>query len=191
MPQLRFLEPHEVEKLLTVPSLRAKTGLRNRIIMQLMWETGSRIGEVLALRPRDVLIGEKKVIIQQGKGKKTRVVYYRSDELSMLLEKWKERRPKSAFLFPTVRSKSGKGGPIEPRSFRTQFARYVEAAELPGWVTPHVCRHSYSTSFLNSQDTEKHNIRVLQEILGHSSLATTEKYLHVTNADVAKAMRGY
>jgi len=155
--------------------------------MQLLWETGGRIGEVLALRPRDVLINEKKVIIQQGKGNKTRVVYWRSEELSMLLNKWKERRPRSALLFPTIRSKSGKGGPIEPRQLRLQFARYVEAAELPKWVTPHVLRHSYATDFLNRGGS----IRTLQIILGHSSLATTEKYLHVTDKDVAVAMRGY
>jgi site-specific recombinase XerD len=187
MPQLRFLEPHEVERLLIVPRLRADTGMRNRVIMQLMWETGIRVGEVLALRPRDVLLNEKKVTIQQGKGNKTRVVYWRSEELSMLLQKWKERRPKSALLLPTVRSISGKGTPIEPRQFRLQFARYVEMAELPKWVTPHVLRHSYATDFLNRGG----NIRTLQIILGHSSLATTEKYLHVTDKDVAVAMRRY
>ncbi len=125
--------------------------------------------------------------IQRGKGGKTRVVYWRSEELGMFVGKWKERRPKSLLLFPTVRSESGKGGAIEPRSFRLQFARYVEAAGLPGWATPHVVRHSYATNFLNGGG----NIRTLQIILGHSSLATTEKYLHVTDKDVAVAMRGY
>ena len=187
LPQLRFLEPHEVEKLLAIPRLRADTGLRNRCIMQLQWETGARIGEVLALRPRDVLINEKKVTIQKGKGGKTRVIFYRSEELSMLLQKWKERRPKSSFLFPTVRNSSGKGGPIEPRQYRSQFARYVAKAGLPKWTTSHVIRHSYSTDFLNRGG----NIRTLQIILGHSSLATTEKYLHITDKDVAVAMRGY
>jgi len=187
MPQLRFLEPHEVEKLLSVPHLRADTGLRNRVIMQLMAETGARVGEVLALRPRDVLLSEQKVTIQRGKGGRTRVVYWHSEELGMLLKRWKERRPKSPLLFPTVRSESGKGKAIEPRSFRLQFARYVEAAEIPKWVTPHVLRHSFATSFLNRGG----NIRTLQLILGHSSLAVTEQYLHVTDKDVAVAMRGY
>jgi site-specific recombinase XerD len=187
LPQLRFLEPHEVEKLLDVPHLRANTGMRNRVIMQLMWETGMRVGETLALRSRDVLLSEKKVTVLLGKGGKTRVVYWRSAELSMLIGKWKERRPKSKLLFPTVRSESGKGEPIEHRSFRLQFARYVEAAELPKWVTPHVLRHSFATDFLNRGG----NVRTLQIILGHSSLATTEKYLHVTDKDVAFAMRGY
>lgn len=187
MPQLRFLEPAEVEKLLAVPNLRSETGLRNRCIMQTQWETGMRIAEVLDLRVRDVVIGEKKLTIQKGKGSKTRVVYWRSDELSMLLERWKKRRPKSEFLFSTVRSENGKGGRIGPRSFRLQFDRYVRASGLPDWTTTHVLRHSFATNFLNSGE----NIRTLQIILGHSSLATTERYLHVADADVAIAMRGY
>ena len=187
MPQLRFLEPAEVEKLLSVPNLRAETGMRNRVIMQMQWETGMRIGETLDLRPRDVIVGEKKVTIQRGKGGKTRVVFWNSEELSMLLEKWKKRRPKSDYLFPTVRSANGKGKRIEPRQYRLQFDRYVEKAGLPKWTTSHVIRHSYATDFLNCGG----NIRTLQIILGHSSLAITGRYLHVTDQDVAKAMRGY
>lgn len=187
MPQLRFLEPAEVEKLLSVPNLRADTGLRNRCIMQVQAETGARIGEVLDLRPRDVIITEKKITIQRGKGGKTRVVYWRSDELSMLLERWKKRRPKSDFTFPTIRSGDGKGSRIESRQYRLQFDRYVEKAGLPDWTTSHVIRHSFATDFLNRGG----NIRTLQIILGHSSLATTERYLHVTDQDVAVAMRGY
>jgi integrase/recombinase XerD len=187
MPHLRFLEPGEVEKLLTVPNLRSETGLRNRCIMQMQWETGMRIAEVLDLQVRDVVIGENKVIVQRGKGGKTRVLYWNSDELSMLLERWKKRRPKSDFLFSTVRSLDGKGSRIEPRSYRLQFDRYVRAAELPEWTTTHVLRHSFATAFLNKGG----NVRTLQIILGHSSLATTERYLHITDADVAVAMRGY
>jgi site-specific recombinase XerD len=187
MAQLRFLEPDEVERLLSIPSLRAETGLRNRCIIQIQWETGLRISEVLDLRPRDVIIGERKITVQRGKGCKTRVVYWRTDELSMLLERWKKRRPKSDFLFPTVRSKDGKGQRIEPRQYRLQFDRYVTEASLPEWVTTHVLRHSFATGFLRNGG----NVRTLQIILGHSSLATTERYLHVTDSDVAIAMRGY
>ena len=146
-----------------------------------------RISEVLDLRVRDVIVKEKKVTVQRGKGGKTRVVYWSSDELSMLLEKWKKRRPRSDYLLPTIRSADGKGSRIEPRQYRLQFDRYVKAAGLPEWTTTHVIRHSFSTNFLRNGG----NIRTLQVILGHSTLATTAKYLHVTDADVAKAMRGY
>lgn len=187
MGQLRFLERDEVDKLLAIPNIRSETGLRNRIIMQLQWETGMRIGEALDLRVRDVILDEKKVIIEKGKGSKTRVVYWRSDELTMLLQKWKKKRPVSEYLFATVRSKDGKGSKVEPRSFRIQFDRYVQKAGLPEWTTSHVLRHSYATNFLRNN---RANVRTLQTVLGHSSLAVTEKYLHVTDEDVRKAMRG-
>jgi integrase len=103
MAQLRFLEQDEIERLLAVPNLHSDTGLRNRILMQLQAETGMRIGEAISIRPRDVVVSQKKVTIQRGKGGKTRVVYWRSDELSMLIERWKKRRPKSDYLFPTKR----------------------------------------------------------------------------------------
>lgn len=188
MTQLRFLEADEIERLLQVPNLRSDTGLRNRCIMQLQWETGARISEVLDLQIRDINLKLKKMVIRRGKGGKTRVVYWRSEDLSLLLERWKKRRPSSEYLFSTVRSAKGKGSRIEPRSFRTQFDRYVELAGLPNSTTSHCLRHSFSTHFLNNRSG---SIRTLQIILGHSSLATTEKYLHVTDADVAKAMRGY
>jgi len=191
MAQLRFLEQDEIDRLLAVPDLRADTALRNRCIMQCQAETGMRIAEVLDLRPRDVILNDKKVTVQRGKGRKTRVVYYHSDELSMLLERWKKRRPKSNYLFPTIRSKTGKGSRIDPRQYRLQFDRYVKIAGLPDWTTTHVLRHSFATNFLNSPDVMKHNIRTLKIILGHSSPATTEKYLHVSDSDVEKAMRGY
>ena len=186
MGQLRFLEPAEVEKLLAVPNLRSMTGLRNRVVCQLQWETGMRISEALDLRVRDVIVGEKQVTVQRGKGNKTRVVYWRSAELTMLLERWKKRRPKSEFLFPTIRSATGKGKRIEPRQYRLQFDRYVRKAGLPDWTTTHVLRHSFATKFLRDGG----NVRTLQIILGHSSLAVTAKYLHVTSEDVKLAMRG-
>ena len=186
MSQLKFLEPTEVESLLAMPKLRSVTGLRNRLVMQIMWETGARISEVLDLRPRDVTIGEKKVVIQRGKGGKTRVVYWRSEELSLLLEKWYKRRVKSDYLFPTVRSQE-KGKRIDNRSFRNQFDRYVVEAGVPDWTTCHTLRHSFATNFL----ARGGNIRTLQLILGHASLATTECYLHIADKDIAKAMRGY
>ena len=105
----------------------------------------------------------------------------------MMLERWKKKRPPSDYLFPTIRSKAGKGKRIEPRQYRSQFDRYVVKAGLPEWTTTHVLRHSFATQFLRDGG----NIRTLQIVLGHASLATTERYLHVTDADVAKAMRGY
>ena len=182
---LRFLEPWEVQRLMEVPSLRSETGLRNRCIMGLMYEAGLRAGEALALKPRDVVIEEKRVEILRGKGSKPRTVYFRSDELGILIERWKERRPKSEYLFATVRSSDGKGKRLDPRSFRSTFKNYVVKSGLdPDRVTLHVLRHTCATEMLRRGV----NLRVIQDALGHSWLSTTQIYTHVVNDDVRRAM---
>ena len=192
MAETRFLEQEEVRRILEQPNLRSMTGLRNRVILQIMAETGVRPGEVLDLRPRDVIINEKKLIVRKGKGSKTRTVYWHSDDLTLLLEKWKKIRPKSSYLFPIVRSEN-KGQRINSRDWRKQFDRYVDKAlgeetKKESKITSHVLRHSFATHFLRDPE---HNIRQLQQILGHASLATTERYLHVADPEIAKVMRGY
>jgi len=182
---LRFLEPFEVQRLMEIPSLRSETGLRNRYIMGLMYEAGLRAGEALALKPRDVVIEEKRIEILRGKGSKPRTVYFRSDELGILLERWKEKRPKSEYLFSTVRSAGGKGQRLDPRSFRSTFKNYVVKSGLdPDRVTPYVLRHICATEMLRRGV----NLRVIQDALGHSWLSTTQIYTHVVNNDVRRAM---
>lgn len=139
----------------------------------------------LALKPRDVVIEEKRVEVLRGKGSKPRTVYFRSDELGILLERWKELRPRSEYLFSTVRSASGKGERLDPRGFRITFKSYVKKAGLdPNRVTPHVLRHTCATEMLRRGV----NIRVIQEALGHAWVATTQVYTHVVNEDVRRAM---
>lgn len=183
--QLRFLEANEVQRLMEVPSLRSLTGLRNRCVMGLMYEAGLRTDEVLSLKPRDVVLEEKRVEVLRGKGHKSRTVYFRSDELVMLLERWKVRRPKGQYLFPTVRSSAGKGDKVDARGFRITFKRYVARAGLdPERVVPHVLRHTCATEMLRRGV----NLRVIQEALGHKNISTTQIYTHVVNEDVRKAM---
>lgn len=153
--------------------------------MGLMYEAGLRIGEALALKPRDVVIEEKRVEVLRGKGSKPRTVYFRTDELGILIERWKEMRPESAYLFATVRSAIGKGDYLDPRGFRITFKSYVKKAGLdPDRVTPHVLRHTCATEMLRRGV----NIRIIQEALGHAWVATTQIYTHVVNEDVRRAM---
>jgi len=116
-----------------------------------------------------------------------RTVYFRTDELGILIARWKEMRPKSEYLFPTIRSADGKGDMLEPRGFRITFKKYVERAGLdPGQVTPHVLRHTCATEMMRRGV----NLRVIQEALGHAWVSTTQIYTHVFNEDVKRAMQG-
>ena len=182
---VRFLEASEVQRLMETPSLKSLTGLRNRCMMGLMYEAGLRTDEVMSLKPRDVVLEEKRVEVLRGKGHKSRTVYFRSDELAMLLERWKRERPRGEYLFPTVRSAEGKGDKIDSRGFRITFKRYVDRAGLdPQNVTPHVLRHTCATEMMRRGV----NLRVIQEALGHKNIATTQIYTHVVNDDVRRAM---
>jgi integrase/recombinase XerD len=183
--QVRFLEASEVQRLMETPSLKSLTGLRNRCMMGLMYEAGLRTDEVMSLKPRDVVLEEKRVEVLRGKGHKSRTVYFRSDELAMLLERWKRERPRGEYLFPTVRSAEGKGDKIDSRGFRITFKRYVDRAGLdPEVVTPHILRHTCATEMMRRGV----NLRVIQEALGHKNIATTQIYTHVVNDDVRRAM---
>ena len=182
--QIRFLEPAEVAAILEAPSLRSLTGLRNRCIMGIMYEAGLRISEALALKPRDVSLEDKRVEVLRGKGHRARTVYYRSDDLGLLLERWKARRPPGDYLFPVVKG-ANKGGHLSPWAFRRTFRGYVIRAGLdPGTVTPHVLRHTCATELLRRGV----NLRVIQEALGHKNVSTTQIYTHVVNEDVRRAM---
>ena len=182
--KIRFLEPGEAQALMQVPSLRSLSGLRNRCVMGLMYEAGLRISEALALKDRDVVLDEKRVEILRGKGHKPRTVYFRSDELALMIERWKEKRPRGEHLFCSVRF-PGKGEALCPWAFRNSFRRYVEKAGLDSeLVTPHVLRHTCATEMMRRGVS----LRVIQEALGHKNISTTQIYTHVVNEDVRLAM---
>lgn len=167
-----------------IPSLRSETGLRNRCIMGLMYESGLRIAEALALKPRDVVLEEKRVEVLRGKGHKPRTVYFRSNDLLVLIEKWKRERLASEFLFCTVKGPN-KGEALSPWAFRNTFRSYVTRAGMdPLAVTPHVLRHTYTTEKGRRGDP----IRAIQKSLGHAWVNTTQLYVHVTDEDVKKIM---
>ena len=185
MAKIKFLEPEEVQALLEVPNTRSLIGLRNRVMMQVMAECGLRISEVLNLRPRDISIKEQRIIVQCGKNGKMRTVYWRSNSLSDYLQKWKGLRPEGDFLFTNVRGAS-RGTKVSSRNLQKAISLYSQKAGIQK-CTPHTLRHSFSTAMLRSGVT----VRTLQKCLGHSSLQSTQIYLHVVNEDVKRAMRGF
>jgi len=186
MAEVRFLDPKQIERLLQVPNQRTLTGLRNANILRLLWETGIRINECLSLTQDDIDIEEQTAVVRRGKRNKTRTVAWSSETLTVMLEKWMEKRPESSFLFPVVRSPKGrKGEKLTPNAFRQQFTKYVREAGLPEWVTPHVLRHSFATFYLRSGG----NVFHLQKALGHANIQQTAIYTHVVDEDVLDAMR--
>jgi|SRR5450759_373451 len=186
MANLRYLEPEEVYSLLEVIPTRSLIALRNRVALQIMAECATRLGETISIRPRDVNITEKRIYIENGKGGRSRTVYWHSNSLSDYLAKWKEVRPQGEFLFVNVRGAT-RGTQVSSRNIQKAIQMYAKRAGIPVTVTCHMLRHGRATQMLR----EGTSIRTVQEALGHKSVQTTQIYTHITNRDVELAMRGF
>ena len=179
----KILTEDEQRRLLEQLNTRYASPHRNLCMIRLMLDAGLRVGEVVALRPEHVNMQTCKVVIREGKGSKDREVWIPSD-LRDLIGEWMERRTDSQWLFPTRN-----GDQVPTRYMRSAVKRYARKAGVQEWekVSPHTLRHSFATDFLN----ETKNLRLLQEILGHADISTTQIYTHVNNADIREAMSDF
>jgi integrase/recombinase XerD len=177
----------EYERLLAQPSRRAPTGIRNAAVLAVMWDAGLRVSEVCDLAPGDVLRtggNAQKLRVRRGKGGKDRSNLGVPAATWALLERWAAVRPTSRFFFCTLG-----GNRLSPRYIEAMLARYARRAEVYKLddanrqrpVNPHMLRHSYATRLIEAGVP----IHDVQRALGHASLQTTAKYLHVNDARLA------
>jgi len=160
----RYLEPEEVASM-----VEACTSLRDRVIILLLFATGLRVSELVSLRKDDVDL-EKRSIRVRGKGGKERVVYF-PEALVPLFKAYMEGLPESAeYLFPSVE------GHMHYTTVERIVKKAAASAGLKKKVTPHMLRHSFATHSL----AMGLDLREIQELLGHSSLSTTQVYAHVS-----------
>lgn len=185
------LSVEEAEQVLRQPNRGSATGLRNRCMLELMYRAGLRVGEVVALRPRDVRWSDNRVEVRGSKRGKGRNVPLRPGTLE-LLERWKAIRPKSETFFSTcwnrggIAAGHGAGAALSARYVQQMVARCAHRAGIDRRVTPHVFRHTYATQMLAAGLT----IREVQTLLGHSDVSTTMIYTHVDPAALAAKLAG-
>jgi len=167
-----FLTEEEVVALLESPP-PTPSGLRDRAIMEMLYATGIRVSELagLNLSDIDILGGTIRVF---GKGKKERIVPVGRPALSALAEYLKTRRGLSRMDKNAV-FLNERGGRLSCRSIETILTKYARIAGLKK-VTPHTLRHSFATHMLSRGA----DLRMVQELLGHRSLSTTQIYTHIT-----------
>ncbi len=170
----KFLEPEEVERLLAAPDDTDPLTLRDRAILETLYSTGMRVGELVGLDLGDVdPIGE--VVRVRGKGRRERLAPLGSYALATLEAYFAARRglaprtEKAVFV-------NRHGRRLSARSVRRKLAKYLAAAGLDPSVSPHTLRHSFATHMLERGA----DLRAVQELLGHRSLSTTQIYTHVT-----------
>jgi site-specific recombinase XerD len=173
----KTLTRDEVRRLLEAPNLGCPTGLRDRCMLELMYRAGLRVGEVVALRPRDVDLDAGTIRVYDGKGGDG-TAYFDAETLRLLLEQWKRERrrlPPSEFLFCTLQ-----GRPVSVRHVQQMFQRRRRKAGISTRCSPHTLRHTFATELLD----EGFHIREVQEAVRHADLSTTELYTHVLDSNL-------
>lgn len=179
-----YLTIPQVEALLGQPDPETTAGLRDRAIMELLYSAGLRSAELVALNQGDVDL-ETALVRARGKGKKERVNpvgRYAIRALRVYLEA-RRRQPVHVRTDARALFLNHRGGRLTTRSVRRILSRYATAAGLPKDVTPHVLRHSFATHLLSRGA----DLRVVQELLGHENLATTQNYTHLTADEISLA----
>ena len=175
----RFLSIDEVDRLLSQPDAGTPAGVRDRALLEVLYATGMRVTELVSLKAGDVRLDEG-FLICEGKGAKERVVPIGHAATDWVRRYLTSGRPvllkdrASAFLFVNAR-----GGPSLSRvGFWKIIKKYGRQAGLTQALSPHVVRHSFATHLLERGA----DLRLIQTLLGHADLSTTQIYTHVLAA---------
>ncbi|CAG9619720.1 tyrosine recombinase XerC [Sutcliffiella rhizosphaerae] len=176
----KFLYNEELEKLFDVSDLTTALGQRNQALLELLYGTGIRVSECCSITIGDIDF-QLGTILVTGKGNKQRYVpfgTYAHDALSTYIENGRKEllqkqldSNQTKHLFLNFR-----GGAITPRGVRVVLNDIVKRASSTLHISPHTLRHTFATHLLN----EGADLRVVQELLGHASLSSTQVYTHVT-----------
>lgn len=143
---------------------------RDLVIVRMLYASGLRVSELVNLDKDD--IEENMVRVHSGKGKKDRVTYVDDGTVALIEEYVNERKDRNTALFVNRRGKR-----LTERSIENIIRKHAKRAGIKKKVTPHTLRHTFATHLLQNNA----NIVVIQRLLGHASLATTQIYTHVTD----------
>jgi integrase/recombinase XerD len=165
-----ILSPEEVARILTAPE-----HLKSRALLMTIYAAGLRRSEVARLRVRDIDSARMTITVHQGKGNRDRVVMLSPLLLDTLRQYWRHQKPKE-WLFPGRNPDQ----PISGNDIFMVFHNAVRRAGISKKVCPHSLRHSFATHLLESGT----DLRTIQILLGHRSLKTTSRYLHVSQQHV-------
>lgn len=173
----RALSYEETELLLNSGPKNGKYFLRDRLILELMYGSGLRVSELIGLNLQDVEFSER-ILRIRGKGSKERIVPFGTPALK-LIERWTAAGPVAEG--PLFASERGEGR-LTVRTVHRVVLRAAKRAGLYG-VSPHTLRHCFATHMLERGAP----LRVVQEMLGHESIATTQRYLSITTDQIKKS----
>ncbi len=185
---VNFLLLEQVEQLLEGPDTATLIGLRDRAILEMLFSTGLRVSELVSLN-RDQVNRKRKEFGVLGKGGKARLVFL-SDNAAFWLSQYLSQRKDSLrplFISHNERGRKSRESRLTLFSVERIVKRYGRRAQLPFDVTPHTLRHSFATDLMIAGA----DIRAVQELLGHSSIRTTQIYTHVTDRQLRDVFRTF
>jgi integrase/recombinase XerD len=171
----KSLTEEEVEALLNQPNTDEMLGLRDRAMLEMLYATGLRVSELVNIKVTEVGLSEG-VVRATGKGSKTRLVPLGEESLDWITRYLKDARPQildgqmSDSMFVTQR-----GGAMTRQAFWYLIKRHAKLAGIQKHLSPHVLRHAFATHLLNHGA----DLRVVQMLLGHADISTTQIYTHV------------
>ena len=163
------LSKEEIKKLIE----SAETN-KSKLIIQFLYSTGLRVSELVNIKPQDLNLNDKTGIVKHGKGKKDRM-FILSQNLASEITEYLNNHANNQWLFSSDK-------PLTTRNIQKIIKKTASKAQIQKKVTPHTLRHSYATHLLE-QGTD---IRVIQTLLGHENLNTTQIYTHVSTEEIKK-----
>ncbi|MBS3818970.1 tyrosine recombinase XerC [bacterium] len=174
-PVPTFLSEEEMTRFLDLPQSNKSLDLRDKAILELLYATGIRVSELVGMDVQDVNFSDQLIRVK-GKGKKERIVPFGRQSLESLRDYFRARTTlnkgkidqKAVFL-------NFRGERLTVRSVERTVAKYIRLSAMQRKVSPHSLRHSFASHLLSRGA----DLRVIQELLGHESLATTQKYTHL------------
>jgi len=175
----RFLSLEDVDRLLAQPDVSIPRGLRDKALIEILYATGLRVSELISLRAGDLSLDEG-YLTCIGKGYKQRMVPLGQEAAECVRRYMRDARPQlvrkrtSPWLFVNARD----GGPLSRVGFWKVLKQYGLQAGITADLSPHVLRHSFATHLLDRGA----DLRMIQVMLGHADLSTTQIYTHVLEA---------
>jgi len=179
--QVTFLTEEELARIFEQPKLDSIMGVRDRAILELLFSSGLRVSELVGL-DRDHINLKRREFMVRGKGQKDRPIFISEDAAKWVQNYLDQRQDKARPLFARYSGSkrvdlTGNFHRLTARSIQRLVARYALLAGITKHVSPHTMRHSFATDLLmNGAD-----LRSVQAMLGHSNIATTQIYTHVTD----------
>ena len=190
-PQVTFLTAEELERLASQPDTSTINGLRDRAIIELLFSSGLRISELVGLDKDHINLSRREFTVR-GKGQKDRPVFISPEAASWIDLYLKKRQDNAKPLFIRYSGTksvdtSGNYSRLTPRSIQRIISKYAKLAGITKHVSPHTLRHSFATDLLmNGAD-----LRSVQAMLGHSNIATTQIYTHITDPHLKEVHRKF